>query len=236
MKQTRCGSIVVFGKDVHNSIGLTLEKIFKAMELSTDLNGEVIVVDDGSRPSLSDSIPIELREHLRFAREETSKGIGDALLTGCRLAKNESILFVPGHDFYSQEALNTALSLMDKSPVVIGYRTNLNERPLLKRISSLVFRNLIKIRTNRFIVDPHGLPTYPKSVVLKNLPRDSRHALHIYILRALNELNLTTIQFSAPINPHYAEALLNGPRSYIIYARNVWSVCRILFKPNWRKK
>jgi glycosyltransferase involved in cell wall biosynthesis len=217
---------------VNSSIGATLEKLFKSIDLCSDLESEVILIDDGSLVPLEESIPLEMREHIQIFRNETNRGIGDALLIGCQKAKYNSVLFLPGHDFYSSDAIKLALQLVGKAPVVIGYRTNMWERPPIKRFASLVFRNLLKMRTNRFILDPHGLPIYPKQKVLDSLPVGSRHALHIYVLRSISREKLGIIQFPAAINSEYEETLLSGPASYLTYGRNIMSVLKIILKPN----
>lgn len=231
MNERRKGSVVVFGKDVNDAILSTIKKVYIGISQNPDLDVEIILIDDGSSIPLISSLPIDISEEIITVRLDQSKGIGDAFIEGSLMASHDSILFLPGHDFYSNSAVIRAMNLLGTCPVVIGYRSNLQQRPLIKRISSYTFRKVLKLRISKFVVDPHGLPIYPKGVVLKYLPRDARHALHIYILQALKDLNLETIQFSAPINPNYSEALLNGPRSYLTYARNVWSVIRILLRP-----
>jgi hypothetical protein len=231
MNDRRKGSVVVFGKDVNDAILPTIKKVYIGVSQNPDLDVEIILIDDGSSIPLTSSLPMDIRNKIITVRLEQSKGIGDAFIEGSLKACYDSVLFLPGHDFYSTSAVVRAMNLLGTCPVVIGYRSNLQQRPLIKRISSYTFRKVLKLRISKFVVDPHGLPIYPKRVVLKYLPRNARHALHIYILQALKDMNLETIQFSAPINPDYSEALLNGPRSYLAYMRNVWSVIRILFRP-----
>jgi len=231
MNGGRKGTVVVFGKDVNEAILSTIKKVYIGMSQNPDLDVEIILIDDGSRIPLNSSLPIDVRDKIITIRLDQSKGIGDAFIEGSLKAAHDSVLFLPGHDFYSTSAVIRAMNLLGTCPVIIGYRSNLQQRPLIKRVSSYTFRKVLKLRISKFIVDPHGLPIYPKEVVLKYLPRNARHALHIYILQALKDMNLETIQFSAPINPSYSEALLNGPRSYLTYMRNVWSVIRILLRP-----
>jgi hypothetical protein len=232
MVEVREVTAVVFGKDVNISIEATLEKLFKSINLNPDLVSEVILIDDGSLEPLKESIPLQMQSQVQIIRNEKNRGIGDALLIGCQKAKYSSVLFLPGHDFFSFEAIRLALQLIGKAPVIIGYRTNMWERPPIKRFASLVFRNLLKMRTNRFILDPHGLPIYPRQKVLDALPLGSRHAVHIYVLRSICRENLGIIQFPAAINPEYKETLLNGPGSYMTYGRNVMSVLKIIMKRN----
>ena len=156
------------------------------------------------------------------------------MLSACKQAKYESILFIPGQDFFSREAISRALNLVDLEPVLLGYRITYQMRPLIKKISSAIFRNLLRLSTNRFIIDPHGLPAYPKSVVLDALPEGAGHALHVYIIREITRRELPILQFTAPVNPNYTETLELGFVRYWKYFKTIWSVAKVLPLKNSR--
>jgi glycosyltransferase involved in cell wall biosynthesis len=223
-------SIVVFGKDTNQDTVLTFETIFKAIAHISDLEYEFILVDDGSRESLEKFLPSAFHKKIRVAVHGKSLGIGDCMLTGCKLAMYESILFIPGHNVFSEEAIRRALCLVDIEPIILGVRIGNGARPRIKKISSIVFRNILRLSTNRYILDPHGLPGYPKSLILDALPPGANHALHVYILREMNRRNLSLVQFQAPINSNYKDSLKVSPTNYLSYFKNVWSVVRILFR------
>ena len=228
--KSRFVSIVVFGKETNLDTFATFDNIFKALACISDLKYECILIDDGSEEPLKNFLPKDFQSRIRISVHEESLGIGDCLLTACNLAIYDSILFVPGHNFFSIEAIRRALTLVDIEPVILGARIGNGARPRIKKISSVVFRNILRLSTSRFILDPHGLPGYPKKLILEALPPGANHALHVYILREVHRRKLSLVQFQAPINPNYTDSLRASRLNYMNYFKNVWSVLKILLR------
>ncbi len=219
-------SIIVFGKNFNDVIEQTIANIVNALNKNKTIKYEIIIVDDGSLKSIDFSV--DAYKNTKFLKHAQSKGIGDALLTGCKNAKYHNVMFVPGHNFFSETAIQNVSKLTGLAPVILGYRTGMDNRPRIKRFGAFVFRQLFRGRISHLLIDPHGLPIYPRDGVLQNLPEGTKHALHLFLLDAFTKKNLTFIQTPAPINPEYSESLRNGLEAYFTYFSNIAFVARVI--------
>lgn len=219
-------SVILFGKNIQNAVSSTLNSVEEALSKCQNVEYELIIVDDGSDVPLS--ISKEIDREIRLIRHENSLGIGDALLSGCRIAKFENIMFLPGHNFFSNVAIENVAKLTGYAPVILGYRQGMDHRPVIKRVGAYFFRNILRMRISHFLVDPHGLPVYPRDKVLEVLPTGSKHALHIFLLSRFNRENVVIIQTPAPINSKYSESLKAGSGAYLKYFSNICHVAKVL--------
>ncbi len=227
-KSIRTGSIIIFGKNTHESTPKTLEKVLLVLKENLDLVCEIIVVDDGSDPYLQLPGLLNLKTEISIIRHPVNLGIGDCLLTGCKGAKYQSILFLPGHNFFSLLAISNAVRNLGVSEVALGYRLNSEVRPAYKRFSSLLLRQGLRLLVGMSITDPHGLHIYPRDFVLKNLPENARHSLHIHLLTSLKRTNLKITQFPAPISGDFVEPNKPSLSKFLTYVKSAVQVTRVL--------
>lgn len=125
--------------------------------LSQDIPTEIIVIDDGSKPSLSAQLTT-LKRSVKIIRLEKSKGSMSARNSGFRYAKGDFIAFLDSDDIWEKDFLKTSLRYLQKdhatvATVCLSHKIYPREWPL-RRILRLkiinVFKDLLKILSYLF--------------------------------------------------------------------------------------
>lgn len=139
---------------------------------------EVIVVDDGSSDAtaaivegISKSDP-----HVRLVRHEVNRGYGAALRTGFATASKELVFFSDADGQFDLQELPGLLGLLDRAPVVLGYRIRRSDpahRLFIAKVYNLVIRTVFGLRV-RDIDCAYKL--FRKDTLAQALPLESNGA------------------------------------------------------------
>ena len=90
-------SVIMPALNEENNIGAALSNTLKALD-DFDIDGEVVVVNDGSNDKTSQLIRTAMQEdkRIRMIAHDTSKGIGASFWDGVDDARGEVVIMIPG--------------------------------------------------------------------------------------------------------------------------------------------
>jgi len=142
-------------------------------ELQTQLDeyridGEIIVVDDGSS---DDTARIAAQNGVRVLRHHSNRGYGAALKTGILSASREIIGITDADGTYPARFLPAMFDLIEDVDMVVGARTGANVRvPAIRKLPKWVLNWLANYVTGVKIPDLNsGLRVFRRSVILQYL-------------------------------------------------------------------
>lgn len=133
-----------------------------------DIDGEIIVVDDGSA---DDTARIAAGTGVRVLRHHSNRGYGAALKTGILSAGHEIVAITDADGTYPAEYLPEMVELIEGVDMVVGARTGANVHiPAVRKLPKWVLNWLANYVTGTKIPDLNsGLRVFRRSVVLQYL-------------------------------------------------------------------
>ncbi len=148
----RAASLSVFfpAYNEQDIIAKTVENASKILPRFAD-DYEIIVVDDGS----ADATAVMVEEmakhdpHVRLVRHARNRGYGAALRTGFESARKELVFFSDADGQFDLAELPGLLGLLDRAPVVLGYRIRRNDpahRLFIAKVYNLVIRTVFGLK------------------------------------------------------------------------------------------
>ena len=160
-------AVVVPAYNEERSLAGTIERLHATLA-TTDIDYELIVVDDGSRDStaaIAETLPV------RLIRHERNRGYGSALKTGIRAADAAYIAIVDADGTYPLEQLASLYKEASTSGYehVIGSRNGETVHDTIGRwIARRVLRLLAFISTGRWINDLNsGFRVFSRSMAMQ---------------------------------------------------------------------
>jgi glycosyltransferase involved in cell wall biosynthesis len=195
----------------------------------TDLEIEIVVVDDGSHDKPIEEKILEQINVVKVVFLVKSLGVSGAILSALPFCKSDYILPIPGHNMFAENAIANVLALLGQGELVIGCRNNLaSERPPIKKLASRVLRDIYRHLTFYYVGDIHGLILYRKSDLIEYLKPDGRHANAISVVTPVLARGGKLVQTVAPINQGHDERVSRKPIDSIPHPRNVIHVLNAL--------
>ncbi len=134
------------------------------------LEYEIIVVDDGSTDNTARIV--EEFDYVELIRHDVNRGYGEALKTGIRRAKFNSIVVTDADGTYPVEVIPELCEHMVEHEMVVGARTGPIVRiPFLRRPAKWFLGRVASYLAERRIPDLNsGLRVFKKDVVLHYFP------------------------------------------------------------------
>jgi dolichyl-phosphate beta-glucosyltransferase len=168
-------SVVIPAYNEAERILPTLASIFSVLEEKA-LDAEVIIVDDGSKDSMQESIKARFgdKKNLKIIGLAKNMGKGYAVKKGFESASGSYILFMDADGSVSIEELPKLMARSVESDVVIGIRTASKKlkAPLHRRIISVLGQICIRVLTNIQISDTQcGFKLF-KAVAAKEISKN----------------------------------------------------------------
>jgi glycosyltransferase involved in cell wall biosynthesis len=158
-------SIVIPAYNEEAGISASLSNLFSVMK-STDLEFEIILVDDGSKDKTS-----EIAEgfDVKVIRQEYNRGYGAALKAGIEQAKYDLIAITDADGTYPSNRLPELISFMGDYDMVVGARTGKDVNiPLLRRLPKLILNKYANYLVRYKIPDLNsGLRVFKKETYKK---------------------------------------------------------------------
>ena len=165
-------SVVIPCFNEENAIVDTLDRLRNTFD-QTNVNYEIIVVDDGSQDASAKLLREYKSDNLQIVTHPVNIGYGASLKDGILKSKYETIGIIDADGTYKVEAFPELIGYIERGfDLVIATRTNIAETDsFLKGISRKIFKFIIRFLVNKNIEDPNsGLRVFRKSVVMEAFP------------------------------------------------------------------
>ena len=151
-------------KNILEAIAVTLQ----AMD-DCRIDGEIIVVNDGSTDQTDELVAQAMKEDSRIARicHNSPMGIGKSFWDGVDTAKGEAVIMLPGDNENDPWEIFRYFDLLRHVDIVIPFLYNREVRPLFRNILSFIYRFIIN---TTFLVNlnyTNGTVLYRKGILLE---------------------------------------------------------------------
>jgi dolichol-phosphate mannosyltransferase len=132
-----------------------------------NLNGEIIIVDDGSKDKTRELVNdfIKYKENFRLLTHERPKGIGASFWEGVDNASGDAIVLIPGDNEVDPWEIFRYYNLLQHVDLVIPFVFNKGVRSIFRNTLSFIYRNIIN---TTFLVNfnyTNGTILYRKSLL-----------------------------------------------------------------------
>lgn len=185
-------SIVIPAYNEAAAIGPTIEAIHQMM-VQTHLDGEIIIVDDGSKDGTGDVAAAS--PHVRLFRHPQNKGYGAALKTGIRQARHDIVLITDADGTYPIDRIPYLVQQMEQHDMVVGARTGENVQvPLVRRPAKYALTRLANYLSGVEIPDLNsGMRAFKRDIVVgyfRLLPSGFSFTTSITLALLTNDYNV----------------------------------------------
>ena len=190
-------SIVIPAYNEASAIADTVREIKRVLSESR-IEGEIVIVDDGSTDNTSESAA---QTDARLIRHPQNKGYGASLKTGIRQAQNDIIVIIDADGTYPIDAIPRLAEKMSEYDMVVGARTGTTVQvPMLRRPAKWLLNRLANYLSGVEIPDLNsGLRAFRRSVAIgffRLLPAGFSFTTSITLAMLTNDYNVLYI----PVN------------------------------------
>lgn len=164
-------SVILPARNEEELIEMTLMSIFKYLSKKKYVF-EILVVVNGSTDSTGDKVKKLSEGHPKIKYLKSQSGYGFASRKGLKEAEGEYVIIF-NVDFYDFRLIDLVESDMEGKDIIIGSklaRGSKDERPLLRRMVSILFNYYLKIMYGFKGTDTHGIKLIKRKVVKTVLP------------------------------------------------------------------
>lgn len=162
-------SIVVPAKNEQDTLSLVLSDIIKVIKNITNLDFEIIVVDDHS---IDNTFKIAESFGAKIIKNERTSGKGYALITGFENATGDAIIMLDADYSHGPEDIPVFISLLQRGfGLVVGSRITggSEEYTLVRGFGNIVLTISFWFMTGIFITDAlNGFKAFRRELFLKN--------------------------------------------------------------------
>lgn len=160
-------SVIIPAFDEELSISSTVHAVRKMMD-SSGIQGEIVVVDDGSGDSTG---RLAVEAGARVITHTKNRGYGASLKTGITNSIHDTIAITDADGTYPTERLPDLLEALEGADMVVGARTGDNVSiPWARKPAKWALRKLAAHLTGTKIPDLNsGLRVFPKALAMRYL-------------------------------------------------------------------
>ena len=132
------------------------------------IDGEIIVINDGSRDRTSEVVKNKIAEHpdkIRIIVHDVPKGIGVSFWEGVDNSSADIVVMLPGDNENEPQEIIRYYKLLDHVDIVIPFIFNKEARPFFRNALSYIYRFIIN---TTFLVNfnyTNGTVLYRKSIL-----------------------------------------------------------------------
>ncbi len=159
-------SVIMPALNEEKNVLAAIDNTLKAFE-EFNINGEIVVVDDGSTDGTGDLVnhTVEKDSRVRLICHQVSRGIGASFWDGVDNANGGIILMIPGDNENDPWEILRYHKLVEHVDIVIPFIFNKEARPLFRNALSFVYRFIVN---TTFLVNfnyTNGTVLYRKSIL-----------------------------------------------------------------------
>lgn len=191
---------------VHNEETILAKNVYKIITFTKNFceSYEIIICENGSiDKTFQRAKEIATRCNKIRILSLPRPDIGEAVITGILSAKGEKIVWYSIDLSIDINFLRIAYYLLDRFDIVIASKRGLDHRPLLRRILSVLFNEMVsKVIFNLGILNVESAKAYRRDSILdivKSLILTSGHMFDVEILLKAKERNLSIIEVPTPV-------------------------------------
>jgi len=176
-------SIIVTALNEEANIGNVISNTLAAFE-DFNINGEIIVVNDGSVDKTAEIVTVAMSRNNRVTMlsHDTPKGVGASFWDGIDVAGGSVIMWFPGDNQNDPWEILRYYKLLEDVDIVIPFMINRIVRPLFRDALSFIYRLIIN---TTFFVNfnyTNGTILFRKSVLKEINHRSNGFFVHVDIL------------------------------------------------------
>jgi glycosyltransferase involved in cell wall biosynthesis len=159
-------SVVIPAYNEATAIGTTLGALADVI-IDAELDGEILVVDDGSTDGTADEA--QAYPCVQLIRHASNKGYGAALKTGIRQATHETIVILDADGTYPCGLIPELVAAIGPYDMVVAARTGEDVHvPLVRRPAKWALNHLANYLSEQEIPDLNsGLRAFKRSIALR---------------------------------------------------------------------
>ena len=220
-------TIVIPAYNEEEGLGVVLESLFR----SVDGQCEVLVVDDGSSDATS---AVASRFRCGVIRHGRNRGKGEAMKTGVRHARGESVIFIDADGTYPTDAIPRMTEALESCDVVYCSRASGRDNiPRLNQLGNALFQGIMR-RVYGFEAGDYATGLYGiKKRHLQNMRISSRgFAIEPEIAIKACRMKLKVHDIPIHYQPRIGKAKLSGPSAGFDHLRTMMKL--LLWSPGQR--
>jgi len=149
------------------NILLTIDNILSAFK-EFNLNGEVLIINDGSSDSTAQLVKEKMKENPNFIRmvdHNRRKGMGASFWDGVDSAKGEIVVMIPGDNENDPREILRYYGLLKHVDIVIPFIFNKEVRSFFRNIISSFYLTIVNITFSTNFNYTNGTILYRRSIL-----------------------------------------------------------------------
>lgn len=159
-------SVIITALNEEESISAAVNNVLKSFE-DYKINGEVIVVNDGSTDKTEDLVNAIMGKNsrVRTIKHQTPKGVGASFWEGVDRAEGRIVVWIPGDNENDPWEIFRYYKLLEHVDIVIPFIFNKEVRSLFRNALSYIYRLIVN---TTFLVNfnySNGTVLYRKSLL-----------------------------------------------------------------------
>lgn len=158
---------IVPAHNEEKNILLIIDRILSTFK-EFNLNGEIIVINDGSRDSTSQLVERKIKDNpglIRMITHDKRKGIGASFWDGVDNAKGDFVVMIPGDNENDPREILQYHELLKYVDIVIPFIFNKEVRSLFRNAVSFIYRFIINATFATNFNYTNGTILYRKSIL-----------------------------------------------------------------------
>lgn len=159
-------SVIMPALNEENNILLAIKNVLDAFD-DFNINGEIIVVNDGSTDQTEELVNDYMKNEgrLRMIKHKNPQGIGVSFWDGVNHAEGKAVIMMPGDNENDSCEIFRYYRLLEHVDIVIPFVFNKEVRSIFRNVLSLIYRFIIN---TTFLVNfnyTNGTVLYRKSIL-----------------------------------------------------------------------
>jgi glycosyltransferase involved in cell wall biosynthesis len=214
--RSRC-SVVIPAYNEAGAIGATLREVREVMS-DSELDGEVLVVDDGCTDGTADEV--RACSDVRLIRHAHNRGYGAALKTGIRQARHDTVVILDADGTYPCKMIPELVAAIGACDMAVAARTGDEVHvPLVRRPAKWALNRLANYLSDQKIPDLNsGLRAFKRDIALRFfrlLPSGFSFTTTITLAMLTNDYNVLYVP--ADYYPREGRSKINPIRNTISF-------------------